>query len=161
MGANETQVGGSHYKTEYEHWDLAIVCQLPYMEGTATKYVARWRKKNGLEELQKALHYHDKLLEVATCTWSPRVMKQAEITKEVQRFALANKLCREEEEYIHLLCSYRSKLELELARGILCALIEVAKAADFIINETKKVEPNYPGTPENGGHHEQGTKEED
>jgi len=36
-----------------------------YLEGQITKYITRWRLKNGLEDLKKAAHYADKLLEVA------------------------------------------------------------------------------------------------
>ena len=149
MGANERQVGGRHYQTEYQHWDLAIVVQLQYLEGCATKYLSRWRQKNGLQDLEKALHYHEKLIETATCTWSPRVMKIAEITNEVERFVKANKLTPAEHEYIYLLCTYRSTSELHLAHNVLLQIIEEAKMAD----KPKLSEPNYPGTPENGGHH--------
>ena len=34
-----------------------------YLEGCATKYVTRWRNKHGLEDLDKAKHYVEKLLE--------------------------------------------------------------------------------------------------
>jgi Protein of unknwon function (DUF3310) len=169
MGANERQIGGLHYKTEYEHWDLAVVVQLPYLEGCATKYVSRWRKKDGLQDLEKALHYHDKILETALCTWSPRAMKVKEITDEVERFVKANKLTPAEHEYIHLMCVYRTTIELELARNVLVGLIDVVKATDqavdVIVGMVKQEEsralpePNRPGTPDDGGHHEQGPKE--
>lgn len=66
MGANETQVGGDHYKTVsgLQHWDLVELNGVGYLEGCATKYLSRWRKKNGLQDLQKALHYTQKLLEM-------------------------------------------------------------------------------------------------
>jgi len=131
MEANERQVGGSHYKTEYEHWDLAVVVQMGYLEGCATKYVARWRKKGvPLQDLEKALHYHDKLIETAQFRWIPRIMQEVEITSEVCRFVLANKLSEKEHEYIHLICTYRSNIELQLARGILLNLIEMQKDAN-------------------------------
>lgn len=62
--ANETQVGGDHYKTPIEHWDWVIANGLSYMQGQITKYVARYTKKNGLEDLYKARHFLDKLIEV-------------------------------------------------------------------------------------------------
>lgn len=61
--ANETQVGGKHYESKFQHWDLAFALSLGYFEGNITKYVARHTKKNGLEDLQKAEHYLIKLLE--------------------------------------------------------------------------------------------------
>ena len=61
---NNTQVGGSHYKdAKYQHWDFAIDNRLGYIEGQITKYVTRWRKKNGIEDLEKAIHFLDKLQE--------------------------------------------------------------------------------------------------
>ena len=54
--ANEIQVGGDHYKAEYQHWDLMIDLETPCPVVYATKYVYRWRKKNGVQDLEKAIH---------------------------------------------------------------------------------------------------------
>ena len=56
------QVGGDHYRAEFQHWDWAAETQLGYLEGNATKYVARWRKKNGRQDLEKARSYVLKLM---------------------------------------------------------------------------------------------------
>lgn len=64
MSANETQVGGTHYKAGFQHWDLVWVLGLNYFVGQATKYLSRWRLKNGLQDLKKALHFADKYLEL-------------------------------------------------------------------------------------------------
>ena len=61
--ANETQVAGEHYRTPIQHWDYVLANDLGYFEGQITKYVTRWRKKNGLEDLHKARHFLDKLIE--------------------------------------------------------------------------------------------------
>ena len=61
--ANETQVAGEHYRTTIQHWDYVLANDLGYFEGQITKYVTRWRKKNGLEDLHKARHFLDKLIE--------------------------------------------------------------------------------------------------
>lgn len=63
--ANQTQVGGAHYHSAYQHWDFVREAELDYLQGCATKYVARWRKKNGLEDLHKARHYLEKRMENA------------------------------------------------------------------------------------------------
>lgn len=65
MNANETQVGGTHYKAGFQHWDLAHELNLGYFEGQITKYVTRHRKKKGKEDLEKALHFANKLRELA------------------------------------------------------------------------------------------------
>lgn len=61
--ANEMQVGGSHYQSDYQHWDLVKDLELNYLGAQISRYVARWRKKNGVEDLHKALHYVNKLQE--------------------------------------------------------------------------------------------------
>lgn len=66
--ANDMQVGGTHYAAEYQHWDVVEDWGVGYLEGCATKYLTRWRKKNGLQDLEKALHYTEKLRELATDT---------------------------------------------------------------------------------------------
>jgi len=59
MGVNDYQIGGSHYKGEgdYQHWDWVIDNGLHYLHGCATKYILRWKSKNGVEDLRKAVHY--------------------------------------------------------------------------------------------------------
>lgn len=62
--ANSRQVGGDHYKTEYEHWDFIEETGTGYLEGVASKYVTRWRKKDGRKDLEKASHYVQKIREL-------------------------------------------------------------------------------------------------
>jgi hypothetical protein len=65
LRANARQEGGGHYKQfQIEPWDAIIDWNLGYLDGNAVKYLSRWRHKNGLEDLKKARHYIDKLLEV-------------------------------------------------------------------------------------------------
>lgn len=63
MSANEKQVGGEHYRTEYQHWDWAIDIRLGYLESAATKYITRWPKKNGVQDVKKGIHYLEKAME--------------------------------------------------------------------------------------------------
>jgi hypothetical protein len=66
VSANEQQVGGDHYKGEaIQPWDFIVSNGLGYLEGNIVKYVSRWRKKNGVQDLEKAAHYLAKLIEVA------------------------------------------------------------------------------------------------
>jgi hypothetical protein len=67
VSANEKQVAGAHYggtEVAYQHWDIVVEHGLNYFEGQITKYVMRARKKNGKQDLQKALHFIEKYLEV-------------------------------------------------------------------------------------------------
>lgn len=67
MSANDIQVAGGHYKNkEIQPWDYIISNGIGYMEGNVIKYVSRWRDKGGIEDLRKARHYLDKLIEVNT-----------------------------------------------------------------------------------------------
>ena len=63
--ANTTQVGGSHYKDNgIQPWDYIAANDLGYFEGNIVKYVSRWKDKGGVEDLKKARHYLDKLIEI-------------------------------------------------------------------------------------------------
>ena len=63
--ANERQVGAEHYGLkEFQHWDMVNEFNLDYFQGQITKYVMRWRDKNGLEDLKKAQHFLEKYIEL-------------------------------------------------------------------------------------------------
>jgi len=47
-----------------ECWDYILANDLGYLEGTAIKYITRWKKKNGVEDILKAIHFLEKLVEV-------------------------------------------------------------------------------------------------
>lgn len=67
MEANDVQVGGDHYRVhELQPWDAIAAWNLGFFEGNIVKYVVRWRIKNGVEDLKKARHYLDKLIELKT-----------------------------------------------------------------------------------------------
>jgi len=63
--ANKVQVGGEHYKNkDIQPWDAIHAWGLGFFSGNVVKYVARYREKNGVEDLKKARHYLDKLIEI-------------------------------------------------------------------------------------------------
>ncbi len=65
--ANTVQVGGTHYKhMKYETWDVIAAWGMGYFDGNAVKYLSRWKNKGGVEDLRKARHYIDKLIELET-----------------------------------------------------------------------------------------------
>jgi len=63
--ANSRQVAGTHYKSGIQHWDFVVANDLDYFQGQITKYVVRWKHKNGLDDLLKAQHFLEKYIEVA------------------------------------------------------------------------------------------------
>jgi hypothetical protein len=63
--ANNVQVGGTHYKTQdIQPWDAIRSWNLCFFAGNAVKYIARHKSKGGVEDLRKARHYLDKLIEL-------------------------------------------------------------------------------------------------
>ena len=59
------QEGGSHYKTmAIQPFEYVHANGIGYAEGCVIKYVSRWRKKNGIADLQKAKHYIELLIEL-------------------------------------------------------------------------------------------------
>ena len=97
--ANSMQVGGSHYKTEYQHWDWVPNVGLPYYLAQISRYVTRWRKKNGLEDVRKAIHYTQKQIEYHTQMYNHAV----ETTK---AFCTANNCGEEETEVLYAIVAY-------------------------------------------------------
>ena len=65
LAANATQVGGSHYVKhgDFQPWDAWWHWKLNAFQGAIIKYVVRYRDKGGVEDLKKARHYIDKLIE--------------------------------------------------------------------------------------------------
>lgn len=59
------QEGGSHYK-EYAIQPVEFIHanNIPFLEGNVIKYVTRHKKKNGIEDLKKAKHYIDLLIQM-------------------------------------------------------------------------------------------------
>lgn len=61
---NAIQIGGTHYKTNIQCWDYIVANDIGFLAGNAIKYITRYKKKNGIADLEKAIHYLEKLIEV-------------------------------------------------------------------------------------------------
>lgn len=62
--ALSTQVGGSHYKhMPIQPMEYSMLNHLDPCQHTIIKYVSRFREKGGIEDLQKAKHVIDMLIE--------------------------------------------------------------------------------------------------
>lgn len=60
----QKQVGGGHYKDlKIQPIEYILENNLGYCEANVVKYITRWRSKNGVEDLRKAKHYIDFLIE--------------------------------------------------------------------------------------------------
>lgn len=64
MSANDKQIGGKHYISEMQPWDYITSHNMSFLQGNVIKYVTRYKDKNGVEDLHKAVHYLEKLIEV-------------------------------------------------------------------------------------------------
>lgn len=111
--ANARQVGGSHYKGEgTQHWDMVAGAGLGYFPAQITRYLCRYRLKNGQQDMQKAIHYTEKMaelvaagkLDVRQLGWQERSV--------VLMFCCSNELTREERMLILYAASARTVDEL-------------------------------------------------
>jgi len=67
MKAIEEQVGGDHYRSMViQPLEFIMANNMAYCEANVVKYISRWRNKNGVEDLYKARHYIDMLIEEDT-----------------------------------------------------------------------------------------------
>lgn len=68
-GTNEksalsVQEGGDHYKRmKIQPVEFIIANEIGFCEGNIIKYVSRWKNKNGVQDLKKARHFIDILIE--------------------------------------------------------------------------------------------------
>lgn len=123
--ANERQVAGEHYKAKYQHWDWVVQTQLPYLPAQVSKYLTRWKKKNGLQDLEKAKHFLDKFIEEESA-------RKSLALDNTEKFTADNEVGAVERTIIHNLMIYHmSKISiLEEAAYFLQRLIDVAKQDD-------------------------------
>jgi len=64
MSAYDKQIGGSHYKKmKIQPSKFVIENELLFPEGNVIKYVCRHRYKNGKEDLEKAVHFIEMIIE--------------------------------------------------------------------------------------------------
>ena len=60
----QVQEGGSHYKgMRIQPFEYIHANNIPFAEGCVVKYVSRWRVKGGIQDLKKARHFIDLLIE--------------------------------------------------------------------------------------------------
>lgn len=64
MSALDTQIGGSHYKNmPIQPMQYSMANELDACQHTIIKYVTRFREKGGVQDLEKAKHVIDMLIE--------------------------------------------------------------------------------------------------
>lgn len=96
---NDKQIGGDHYQAGFQHWDWILMVALPYLPATVTKYLTRWKKKNGIQDLEKSLHYLDKFIDDET-------RRHKEISQLTTNFINSNAIERYEARVTSLIMNY-------------------------------------------------------
>lgn len=142
LNPNERQVGGDHYRTEYQHWDLmGDLIGADYFVAQITRYLTRWRKKEGVRDVEKALHYFEKLrslIDNRTILWerypsfnpSWNVERDLILTKSLDRFVTNNpQISPLELTVFHILFERR---DLGSVAHSLSTILEEAKKLDLL-----------------------------
>ena len=93
--ANAVQVGGNHYQLAIQPWDYIVSNGIGYLEGNIIKYVSRWTRKGGIQDLEKARHYLDKLIETEQ-------QRQAAMQPEVKRQQYENIVAQQKQSAVTL-----------------------------------------------------------
>lgn len=74
MSALDKQVNGDHYKKAIQPIIYIHTNNLGFCEGNVVKYVTRWKEKGGVDDLKKAIHYIELLIELETKSVQPRAV---------------------------------------------------------------------------------------
>lgn len=120
--ANDIQVGGTHYKNPFQHWDLCHELDLGYFEGQISKYLTRHRFKKGKEDAEKALHFCIKLIELAATGGRMPRHKMVSFARMTQ-YAEANKLLPIEYACINSVCNWQFVEDLHMLQARIERLI--------------------------------------
>ena len=123
------QEGGDHYQSVYQHWDWVSDIGMGYLPGNATKYVSRWRKKNGIADLKKAMTYIDKMMAVEAHSPGYKFNREPSYKTRVctDRFIESNGLSELEASFCAILTGPCHNRMLELARQHLEDIIRHAQ----------------------------------
>lgn len=125
---NDYQVGGDHYRSTIQHWDFVEINGLGYLEGCASKYATRNRKKheNPVEDLNKAVHYCKKLQSLHLA--GRRDNRRGPLVIPPEEFIAANELNDQEARVIMILTFWEDAGDLEDAIEIIEDMRDSAQA---------------------------------
>lgn len=123
------QEGGDHYQADYQHWDWVVDIRMGYLEGNATKYVSRWQKKGGVQDLNKAMTYVDKLI----ANYDKVVNLSLQFSQKVRgelcdRFIASAKLGSLEADFCLRMADWSTMNDLLMAKSVLNGLIAITSA---------------------------------
>jgi hypothetical protein len=65
MSALDKQEGGDHYrKMKIQPVEFICANNIPYCEAAVIKYISRHKEKNGAQDIRKAIHYCELILQM-------------------------------------------------------------------------------------------------
>jgi hypothetical protein len=129
MNANDAQQVPTHYLSSHIHWDYVIrALDNRYLEGNITKYVVRHRKKAGMRDLEKALHYADKLIESVEEGLVVPIL--APLGYEISTFAAANGLNSYETYIVKRMANWENSMHIKEARTAIRILMDEQRQRD-------------------------------
>ena len=135
MVTEARQVDGDHYSAsipDFQHWDWVECLSVPYLEGCATKYLVRWRRKDGVSGLRKAHSYVSKILQLHEAG-----LRYARVTRDERalhftgRLIQAYGLTEEEAELMHLVTFWLGSQDLQQALSALARLIDEQRRGEL------------------------------
>lgn len=119
---NHYQHGGTHYsESAYQVWDFCALNAIPFLEGSAIKYVTRSRKKHPtpVEDIRKAIHFVEKIRSLyMRHNYVPNGFLQLVPLQELtitnaRRLARENHLDELEEHAIIMVCTWKGVRDLD------------------------------------------------
>lgn len=133
MKANEQQIGGGHYKDaqEWQHWDFVEAVSLPYMEAQIIRYVSRHKNKDGRKDIQKAIHFIVKLIELRDGTVNDSRVLRIEQT---EKWCRVNHINDPENKIIMYVVNWLRVDELYAAIDLLRGILEKYDDEDAELN---------------------------
>lgn len=114
MKARDHQVSGNHYlQMAIQPFELTLANDLGGVEHTIIKYVSRWPDKGGIDDVRKARHTLDFLIEDAEeliALRTPRRWITARVT--AHQYCTANQLPKLESEVVRHICFWSHNQEV-------------------------------------------------
>ena len=140
--ANAKQIAGDHYHKAYQVWDFVVDTNIHYLVATTVKYIGRWRIKNGLQDLEKGLHYLEKMIECVQAgrinpSYTAHVGRWSAVREDaplddvgvcIANFAQAQGLSDDEMAVVRMCATWTRVEDLITAKTILQQMIEEVRS---------------------------------
>lgn len=109
FNALDVQVGGQHYKVGIQPTQFSHANHLSFEAGNVIKYVSRWRNKNGIQDLKKALHYVELLHDLCVTYQTQYTYASLPIVITPEEFCESNDIIGKEADIIEKACMWNRR----------------------------------------------------